>query len=56
MLSWTPSTSGFVLQETFSLSPANWVTSPSGATNPIPIAVPSSLLTKFYRLFKPQPP
>jgi hypothetical protein len=54
MISWTPSSPGFVLQETFSLSPTNWVTSPSGATNPI--AVPSSLLTKFYRLFKPQPP
>ena len=50
-ISWTPSTPGFVLQETFSLSPTNWVTSPSGATNPI--TVPSSLLTKFYRLFKP---
>jgi len=51
MISWTPSSPGFVLQETFSLSPTNWVTSPSGATNPI--TVPSSLLTKFYRLFKP---
>jgi hypothetical protein len=51
MISWTPSTPGFVLQETFSLSPTNWVTSSSGATNPI--TVPSSLLTKFYRLFKP---
>ena len=51
MISWTPSTPGFVLQETFSLSPTNWSTSPSGATNPI--TVPSSLFTKFYRLFKP---
>ena len=53
-ISWTPNTPGFVLQETLSLSPTNWITSPSGGTNPI--TVPSSLLGKFYRLFKPQPP
>ena len=53
-ISWTPNTPGFVLQETLSVSPTNWVTSPSAATNPI--TVPSSLRTKFYRLFKPQPP
>ncbi|NOS70172.1 MAG: hypothetical protein HOP33_09605 [Verrucomicrobia bacterium] len=46
-LSWSPSTPGFVLQQTWSLSPANWTNSPSGATNPI--TVPA----KFYRLFKP---
>lgn len=50
-ISWTPNTPGFVLQETWVLSPANWTNSPSGATNPI--VVPATLPTKFYRLFKP---
>jgi|SRR5580765_3058877 len=50
-ISWTPATPGFVLQETLSLSPTNWVNAPSGATNPI--VVPATLPTKFYRLFKP---
>lgn len=50
-ISWTPNTPGFVLQESWSLSPANWTNSPSGATNPI--AVPATLPTKFYRLFEP---
>lgn len=50
-ISWTPSTPGFVLQETWVLSPANWTNSASGATNPI--VVPASLPAKFYRLFKP---
>jgi len=51
MISWTPATPGFVLQETWVLSPANWTNSPSGATNPI--TVPTTLPIKFYRLFKP---
>ena len=50
-ISWTPHTPGFVLQETLSLSPTNWVNSASGATNPI--TVPATLPTKFYRLSKP---
>ena len=50
-ISWTPATPGFVLQETWGLSPANWTNSPSGATNPI--TVPATLPTRFYRLFKP---
>jgi hypothetical protein len=50
-ISWAPSTPGFVLQETLSLSPANWANSPSGATNPV--VVPAVVPTKFYRLFKP---
>jgi hypothetical protein len=50
-VSWTPNTPGFVLQETWALSPVNWTKSPSGATNPI--VVPATLPTKFYRLFKP---
>jgi len=50
-ISWTPNTPGFVLQETLSLSPTNWVNSASGAANPI--VVPAVVPTKFYRLFKP---
>jgi hypothetical protein len=50
-ISWSPNTPGFVLQETLSLAPTNWVNSPSGATNPI--VVPATLPAKFYRLFKP---
>lgn len=50
-ISWSPATPGFVLQETWILSPANWTNSPSGATNPI--TVPATLPAKFYRLFKP---
>jgi hypothetical protein len=50
-VSWSPNTPGFILQETWVLSPANWTNSPSGSTNPI--AVPATAPTKFYRLFKP---
>jgi hypothetical protein len=50
-ISWTPNTPGFVLQETWVLSLANWTNSPSGATNPV--IVPAMLPAKFYRLLKP---
>ena len=50
-ISWSPSTPGFVLQETLNLSPTNWVNSVSGATNPITVS--ATLPTKFYRLIKP---
>ncbi|HNQ73818.1 MAG TPA: hypothetical protein PKN95_09465 [Verrucomicrobiota bacterium] len=50
-ISWTPNTPGWILQETWVLSPANWTNSPSGSTNPI--VVPATTPTKFYRLFKP---
>jgi hypothetical protein len=50
-IAWMPNTPGFVLQETWSLSPANWTHSPSGSTNPI--IVPAPTPAKFYRLFKP---
>lgn len=50
-ISWTPATPGWVLQETWVLSPANWTNSLSGAANPI--VVPVTLPTKFYRLFRP---
>jgi hypothetical protein len=51
VISWTPASSGFVLQESLGLSPTNWVNSPSGVTNPI--VVPATLSTKYYRLFRP---
>lgn len=51
VISWTPASSGFVLQESLGLSPTNWVNSPSGVTNPI--VVPTTLSTKYYRLFRP---
>ena len=51
VISWTPATPGFVLQETPSLSPTNWMNSASGMTNPI--IVPATTPAKFYRLFKP---
>ena len=50
-LSWTPNLPGFVAQETWSLSPANWTNSPSGATNPV--TLPTDVLAKFFRLSKP---
>src|SRR5437660_440838 len=34
-ISWVPATPGFVLQETWSLSPANWTNSPSGPSNAV---------------------
>lgn len=51
VVSWSPAASGFVLQETLSLSSGNWTNSPSGATNPA--TVPATAPVKFYRLFKP---
>ena len=50
-ISWTPSTPGFVLQETLSLSLVNWTNSISGATNPITVS--ATIPSKFYRLTKP---
>ena len=50
-ISWSPATPGFVLQETWALSPANWTNAPSGESNPI--VVPATLPTRFYRLIKP---
>ena len=50
-ISWTPNTPGWILQETWVLSPTNWTNSPSGSANPI--VVPAITPSKFYRLFKP---
>ena len=51
LITWTPATAGFVLQENLSLSTPNWTLSPSGTTNSI--TVPASGPVKFYRLCKP---
>ena len=51
MISWTPATTNWVLQENLNLATTNWVNSPSGSTNPI--VVPVNLPTKFYRLSTP---
>ena len=51
IISWTPPSTNWVLQENLDLASTNWVNSPSGSTNPI--VVPATLPTKFYRLFKP---
>ena len=50
-ISWAPSTAGFVLQETWSLSSPNWTNSPSGSTNPITVSTDAA--AKFFRLGKP---
>ena len=50
-ISWTPPSTNWVLQESLSLSPANWTNAVSGVTNPI--VVPTTLPAKFYRLSKP---
>ncbi len=50
-ISWTPNTPGYALQESLSLSPADWLNCSSGATNPI--VVPATFPARFYRLHKP---
>ena len=50
LISWTPNTPGFVLQESLTLDPPVWINSPSGATNPV--TMPATLTTKVYRLQK----
>jgi len=50
-ISWTPNEPGWILQETLSFSPTNWVNAPTGPTNPAP--VPATLPARFYRLSKP---
>jgi hypothetical protein len=49
MISWTPNTPGFVLQETPGLSPLNWTNAPSGTNNPVTVSTTNNVT--FYRLF-----
>ena len=51
-ISWAPSAPGFVLQETWSLSPANWTNSVSGTTNPL--TIPTEATARFFRLYRLQ--
>jgi hypothetical protein len=47
-LSWSPTWSGLVLQETANLNAPNWINSPSGTNNPVNIALTGP--NKFYRV------
>jgi hypothetical protein len=51
LISWSPDTPGFVLQEATSLALANWANAPTGPTNSV--IVPATFPAKFYRLQKP---
>jgi hypothetical protein len=50
-ISWTPDPGGFVLQETLSLTPTNWVDAAGGTNNPSVVAFSNA--ARFYRLRKP---
>jgi hypothetical protein len=50
IISWSPATPGFVLQETWSLTPPNWTNSASGQLNPASVSATNS--AKFFRLNK----
>jgi len=50
IVSWSPSTPGFILQESVSLSLPNWTNSLSGATNPVTVP---AYVSKLFRLRKP---
>jgi len=50
LISWTPNTPGFVLQERVSLSSGTWTDAPSGTNNPATVS--ATLPPKFYRLRK----
>ena len=51
IISWSPSTPGFSLEQSSTLLPLSWGAAPSGGTNPATIAVGSG--PTFYRLKKP---
>jgi hypothetical protein len=51
IISWTPNTPGFVLQETWVLAQPNWTNSPSGSANPATVQTLNA--AKFYRLTHP---
>ena len=50
-LSWSPPTTGFVLQTNLTFNPFTWGNAPSGSTNPV--TVPVILDGQFFRLHKP---
>lgn len=49
VITWTPATTVWILQERTSLSAGSWSNAPSGQTNPT--VVPAVPPTKYYRLF-----
>ena len=51
IISWSPGTPGFSLEQSSTLLPLSWGAAPSGGTNPATIAVGSG--PTFYRLKKP---
>ena len=51
VVSWTPPTFGWILQQSPHLSASNWSTTPSGSANPA--TLPATNGVQFYRLSKP---
>ena len=51
LVSWSPPTFGWFLQQTTNLSTSHWTPAPSGTTNPA--TVPATNSAQFYRLSKP---
>ena len=52
VISWNPTTPGFVLQEIGALSSVNWALSLSGSENPTSVSPTNT--SRFYRLIKQQ--
>jgi hypothetical protein len=51
VVSWTPPTFGWVLQQSSSLTASNWITPASGSANPA--TLPATNSAQFYRLHQP---
>jgi len=51
VVSWTPPTFGWLLQQSTDLSASNWNTAASGTENPA--TLPATNAAQFYRLSKP---
>jgi len=52
VISWTPATAGFVLQQSTNLVSGRWTNSVSGSTNPVTVSA-TSIPGKFYRVRHP---
>ena len=51
VISWSPNTPEFVLQESTNLLPGSWLNSPRGTNNPVTITDTATM--KFFRVFHP---
>jgi hypothetical protein len=51
VMSWTPPTFGWILQQNPTLSVSNWTTTPGGSANPA--TLPATNGANFYRLYQP---